>query len=132
MTTTEEKILNLLFLLQGLTQAKQQVKDNTLTEFHRAIDKATSTVAVEFGDMEHRLNQELKNQANEQFESGTIVFELSNDIIDRLDPKTGFHTRGHPDFNPDFAGGYDKPSKPGTKPISKREIIRTIGDELSE
>ncbi len=73
---------------------------------------------------------ELEQQANSQRSKPVVELELKNNTIDQLDRKAKWHTRNHPDFNINFAGGYTRPTTPGTKPVNRTDLLTDVRDTI--
>jgi hypothetical protein len=87
-------------------------------------------VARKTGFMRRQIAGVLGSQILFSASDGTITIDMSDGAINKMGSYTKYHTRGHADFNPKFAGGYKNPTTAGTAPIDRKKILQVLKAEI--
>lgn len=108
--------------------ARKELKNAIYTGIERGLSQvgiATQGMAVKTREMKTVTEGEIRQQYRDQKgKTNKIKLKLDDATVSKMSSRLANdylkrHTRGHPGFNPAFAGGYAKPTTPGTTPWNR-------------
>ena len=120
------------------TSIRRFRKDKTIkiNKVLRAMHKSISEIKVarDTNRFRQSLYEVVRDDFIREMAKGKRIIEttITNDHISRAVHYAGAHTRGHPDFNKDYAGGYKNPTLVGSKPLELPELNASLQKNIQE
>ena len=117
-----------IFARKRLKAAIYQGIENGLTQ----VTTTTQGMAVKTRAMRTVVDGEIRKQYRDQKgKTNRIRLKLDDETVSKMSSRLAanylrHHTRGHPEFNPAYAGGYAKPSTGGTAPWKRSTTLTKL------
>lgn len=115
----------------GISQSVRRAAVNALVDgIDQALLETQRTIALDTGSMRGAFWESVSGEIGSLFTSRSDSVELDWSEIERhwisAVNYAKHHIVGHPQFNPDFAGGYTHPTTTGTKPLNPTSFMGLV------